>query len=458
MVLRPRSSDAVAPTSDAATFYRLAGDGNMDAIEVLAQRVRWSQGVQPAASQSNASQIPADGSQSAPVTFADLLDFRCPKSGLTPLMAAVVRGHFAMTRQLLEYGAAVDAVDPAKGRTALHRAVKGSVMMYPMDVKIITLLVDSGANPFSADKKGFTAVDYLFIRRMSMSTHVPNSFELIVRSFLQGAVHAGAFDVKLSRVMGLARGWKKLYCALVPFSREVGADSTELQLLFIDTQSFTLVDRIWVTGSQSEPFMCRDRLQVEMMVRRQERTMEVFLTDAGNAKMKLQLRALSDSPADSNKLTKMIELATIDPADAAELPARRRAGLSFRASVVPSQPVSGAPNLNRSSASSVERSADSPRDMHMHSGRALDLHRFSMPAQRRASSRSRSRPRGSRGSSNNLEGQMEAALAGVAEAPAGVGEALAAAREDHRNSSRRHLVLRSDSARMSALEALPEVV
>ena len=56
--------------------------------------------------------------------------------------------------QLLQYGAAVDAVDPAKGRTALHRAVKGSVMMYPMDVKIITLLVDSGANHFSADKKG----------------------------------------------------------------------------------------------------------------------------------------------------------------------------------------------------------------------------------------------------------------------------------------------------------------
>ena len=69
-------------------------------LQVLAQRVRWSQGIQPAASQSNASQIPADGSQSAPVTFADLLDFRCPKSGLTPLMAAVVKGHFAMTRQV----------------------------------------------------------------------------------------------------------------------------------------------------------------------------------------------------------------------------------------------------------------------------------------------------------------------------------------------------------------------
>jgi len=56
--------------------------------------------------------------------------------------------------QLLEYGAAVDAVDAQKGRTALHRAIKGSVMMYPMDAKIVTLLLESGANPFCADKKG----------------------------------------------------------------------------------------------------------------------------------------------------------------------------------------------------------------------------------------------------------------------------------------------------------------
>ena len=56
--------------------------------------------------------------------------------------------------QLLEYGAAVDTADTLKGRTALHRAVKGSVMMYPMDVKIITLLLESGADPFCADKKG----------------------------------------------------------------------------------------------------------------------------------------------------------------------------------------------------------------------------------------------------------------------------------------------------------------
>jgi len=47
-------------------------------------------------------------------------------------------------------------------------------------------------------------------------------------------------------------------------------------------------------------------------------------------------------------------------------------------------------------------------------------------------------------------------LPGVAEAPEGVGDALAAAREDHR--SRRLLVQRSDSAKMSPLEMLPEVM
>ena len=56
--------------------------------------------------------------------------------------------------QLLEYGAPVDAVDGSKGRTALHRAIKGSVMMYPLDEKIIALLLESGANPFCGDNKG----------------------------------------------------------------------------------------------------------------------------------------------------------------------------------------------------------------------------------------------------------------------------------------------------------------
>ena len=50
---------------------------------------------------------------------------------------------------------------------------------------------------------GYTAIDYAFLRRMSMSARVPNSFELIVRGFLQNAVFAGPFEVKLSRYMPL---------------------------------------------------------------------------------------------------------------------------------------------------------------------------------------------------------------------------------------------------------------
>lgn len=46
---------------------------------------------------------------------------------------------------------------------------------------------------------GCTAVDYAFLRRMTMSARIPNSFELIVRSFLQNAIFAGPFEAKLSR-------------------------------------------------------------------------------------------------------------------------------------------------------------------------------------------------------------------------------------------------------------------
>lgn len=56
--------------------------------------------------------------------------------------------------QLLEYGAPVDATDLSKGRTALHKAMKASVNLTPLDAKMINLLLDSGANPFACDNKG----------------------------------------------------------------------------------------------------------------------------------------------------------------------------------------------------------------------------------------------------------------------------------------------------------------
>lgn len=461
MVLRLRGSDAGSVTAnDATTFYRLASDGNTDAVEVIAQRIRWSEGLQTSDPQAgnHLSATPVA------ISLTDLLEYHCPKSGLTPLMAAVVKGHLAVTRQLLEYGAAVDAVDAQKGRTALHRAIKGSVMMYPMDAKIVTLLLDSGANPFCADKKGCTAVDYAFLRRMSMSARVPNSFELIVRGFLQNAVFAGPFEVKLSRILGLSKGWKKLYCALVPFSPAVGTEATELQLMFIDESALTLVDKVVVTDCRSEACATRARLHIDLIVRPQTRMMEVYMTDAGDQQMKVQLRALDESLAESGRLHKLTELAAIDPAEAAEIPARRRAGgLSFRSSTNPAafhvgQGNSDTAHMHRNSVPAVERSQDSPRDVH----RPRDMARQSMPVMRNLMSRSTSRDRNTASAADEEHMEVTRAVAptgglpGVAEAPEGVGDALAAAREDHR--SRRLLVQRSDSAKMGPLEMLPEVV
>ena len=71
-----------------------------------------------------------------------------------------------------------------------------------MNVKTLTWMVSqlciSLADLIMLDA-GCTAVDYAFLRRMTMSARIPNSFELIVRSFLQNAVFAGPFEAKLSR-------------------------------------------------------------------------------------------------------------------------------------------------------------------------------------------------------------------------------------------------------------------
>lgn len=64
--------------------------------QVIAQRIRWSQGLQTATSQT----AQGAGVSQESVTLSDLLEYHCPKSGLTPLMAAVVKGHLAVARQV----------------------------------------------------------------------------------------------------------------------------------------------------------------------------------------------------------------------------------------------------------------------------------------------------------------------------------------------------------------------
>jgi len=75
-----------------------------------------------------------------------------------------------------------------------------------------------------------------------------------------------AFDgTFLCRILGLSKGWKKLYCALVPFFPQVGSEASELQLLFIDEQALTLVDKVWVTECRSEPCVTRARLHIDVV-------------------------------------------------------------------------------------------------------------------------------------------------------------------------------------------------
>ena len=91
----------------------------------------------------------------------------------------------------------------------------------------------------------------------------------VVRRFGQGSVWSlsqpPSLAVALCRIMGLARGWKKMYCALLPFSQRAGEPVTELQLLFIDEPLLTLTDKVWVTESRSETCATRARMHVDLV-------------------------------------------------------------------------------------------------------------------------------------------------------------------------------------------------
>lgn len=54
-------------------------------------------------------------------------------------------------------------------------------------------------------------------------------------------------------------------------------------------------------------------LGLVQIVRPQTRMMDVYITDAGDQQMKVQLRALDESLAESGRLHKLTEFAAIDP-------------------------------------------------------------------------------------------------------------------------------------------------
>ena len=77
-------------------------------------------------------------------------------SQTTPLHAASVKGHLEVASLLLKNGADPDSRDDL-GRAALHRVSQGGeLVMAQSSLKIVQLLVDSGANVNITDKEGRT--------------------------------------------------------------------------------------------------------------------------------------------------------------------------------------------------------------------------------------------------------------------------------------------------------------
>lgn len=70
------------------------------ALQVLAQRIRWSEAYQAPTSSQPAHDSAEGSTSSAAISVSDLLEYRDPKTGLTPLMAAVVRGNVRVARQV----------------------------------------------------------------------------------------------------------------------------------------------------------------------------------------------------------------------------------------------------------------------------------------------------------------------------------------------------------------------
>lgn len=64
-----------------------------------------------------------------------------------------------------------------------------------------------------------------------------------------------------------------------------------------------------------EPASRLRQLCLVQMVRPQNKAMDVYMCEAGDQEMKLQLRALDESLAESNRLSKLVELAAIQPGE-----------------------------------------------------------------------------------------------------------------------------------------------
>ena len=69
-------------------------------VQVLLQRIRWTEGHQAPSDSQPANRVSEGATPTGQTTVSDLLEYQDPQTGLTPLMAAVVKGYLAITRQV----------------------------------------------------------------------------------------------------------------------------------------------------------------------------------------------------------------------------------------------------------------------------------------------------------------------------------------------------------------------
>lgn len=89
-------------------------------------------------------------------SVASVVNGRDDKTGYTSLHFAVEGGYLEIVSLLLEKGADVNSITH-NSATALHLAIRNKD-----NYKIVTALLDKGANPNTADRQRFHFVDFFF--------------------------------------------------------------------------------------------------------------------------------------------------------------------------------------------------------------------------------------------------------------------------------------------------------
>lgn len=288
--------------SQGAAIYGLAALGKLAALKVEYEASMAAPGGFSSDSAQNLMKGKAVSKQRS-----NLLEYVCPNTGLTPLMAAVMNGHYAVVKQLLGYGAKVDATGH-KGRTALQQLLKHGDLL---DAKMLTLLLDAGASPFVADNSGRTALEYALGRHCHRFARFPGGFEQMLQTILNHSICAGPAEVKVSRAFGLSRPWVRRYCALVP---QYAADKqhVNLVLMLLDEKSLTLIEKLTVKDCKKSHYAADAPPHIHLTMQ-QPKSQRGCMRSRDTHDMLMQLRAASPETEQDVVINQLTELAEMHP-------------------------------------------------------------------------------------------------------------------------------------------------